>query len=50
MEPYELLLWEHGTKSAAELRRGLKLLSKPPQTCAEVSATPKFYYPISQIS
>jgi len=50
MEPSEPLLWEYGTKSPAELRSGLKLLSKSPQTCAEVSATPKFDYPISQIS
>jgi len=42
MEPSEPLLWEYGTKSPAELRRGLKLI--------EVSAAPKFDYPISQIS
>jgi len=28
MVPQEPLLWEYGTKSSAELRRGLKLLSK----------------------
>ena len=50
MEPYEPLLSEYGTKSPAEVRRGLKLLLKSPQTCAEVSATPKFDYPIRQIS
>jgi hypothetical protein len=50
MESYEPLLSKYGTKSPADLRRGLELLSPSPQTCAEVSATPKFDYDISQNS
>jgi len=58
------LLCESGTKSpeelaqrsqlllmsAADLRRGLRCSRSLPQTCAEVSAAPKFDYPKSQIS
>ena len=46
MEPYELLLREYGTKSPVELHIGLKVLSKSPQTCADVSAAPELDYPI----
>jgi len=49
MERYVPMLSEYGTKSPAELPWGPKPLSNSPQTCAEVPATPKIYYSISQI-